>query len=689
MRRLLLALGLSLAGLAARAAAFAGDPPAPPAPGEAQTPDALAKELESPDLDRRRRAAYELYGLGAQAARALPALARAAGDADAYVRTTAEKALAKVGEVPPTALGPELVSAWEEALPGLGALLDDERPAVRRAASVALWRAGPLPGQREVLLRAALRLLGDGDADLRANGAGLVTNVAPLLDAGTPARASAVGALVPRAKDEDDRVRRAVAEAFGALGGAEGTGPLLVLADDEVAAVRAAALTALLGVSPAGTDVTARAVAGLEDPDGTVRSAAATTVWGLAPPTAVGALVRSLTEDGEASVRAPAVSALGAIGDLRALPAVRAALADLDLGVRSAALHAFVGFGPECAPALPDVVRILRSDPEPGLRATAALALGQWQQGAAPAVPALLRALADPEPGVRSATASALFSLALADALPAATGAALLAALASSEPDVRLYAAQALLRLPRLPPGAGEALLRAFRADPAADAAPALLAALAMDESPGEAVLAALRELAGSSTPAARAAAGSLVRLGGEADRARGLELLTAALGDPQARGSALLALGAAGAAAAPADAAVAARFREARDAPARAPRLAPATALARMEGPSAPQGVEALLDALRGDDALLARLAAVELGTLRALPPRAILALLDRLEPDAAEPGLCLAAARALGRLAPPEASVLDRLARAAAIPERADLRWAATAALLRIAAR
>ncbi len=95
-------------------------------------------------------------------------------------------------------------------------------------------------------------------------------------------------------------------------------------------------------------------------------------------------------------------------------------------------------------------------------RTLAAKALGRQGPSVAQAVPALLRAIGDPDPMVRSMVASALGKIGRVEALPA-----LLACLADPVVPVRFWAAQALGQIGAPAPGVREALARLAREDEA------------------------------------------------------------------------------------------------------------------------------------------------------------------------------------------------------------------------------
>jgi HEAT repeat protein len=169
--------------------------------------------------------------------------------------------------------------------------------------------------------------------------------------------------------------------------------------------------------------------------------------------------------------------------------ALRDCLSDPVTAVRVGAAQALGQVGPAAAPAVPDLVRLLRDDdetvrcraaealgvigdesavpalaenlgnPSPAVQEAAARALGAFKQAALSAVPALVPLLRDPEDSVRQAAADALSKV---GPLPGETAAALAEGLSSPDSVVQTQTAEAIGAI-------GEA---------AAEAAPALVEAL-------------------------------------------------------------------------------------------------------------------------------------------------------------------------------------------------------------------
>jgi HEAT repeat protein len=680
--------------VACLATSLAAEPPAPapPAPAPATTDvDALAKDLASADVDTRRKAAYALWGLADKAAPALPALAGALADDDEYVRTTAEKTFLNVA-----LFAGGRPAIWNPTFAVLRAHLKDARPAMRRAAAMGLWSIGVVPESAEGLAETALGMLADDDADLRANGAGILANVSSwLTPALQPLRDKAMSLLLPRAEDEDDRVRRAVADALGALGMPDGIEALFTLAKDPEAKVRAAALPALGGMPASGYESARRLDvlrAALFEAEASVRVSAANTLWAqrVNAGDAVPELLKALRDDKEASVRAPAVSALGATGDKAAHAAVRRAVDDPDVSVRAAAVNALADFGPEAGAYLPLLVNLLRGGGDPLLRSSAAMTLGRLGHVAAPAVPALIRALSDEVQEMRMLAANALHALALAEALPEEVLPALFGHLLSASPGVSESMAYLFAAFPSLPAAAGPALRRAYASARHDNARAALVQALARVDGPSEETLVLLRPLAEGDDELAPRAALGLVRQGTPADRARGLAVLAAALD----RTEAVQVFGLVGEAGSRARALVPALLQRLRSsettAPARSSKFAAAMALVRIGGEGSGEAVDFLLRTLLGDPNLFAaRNAAEALGRMDDPPPAVLDALVSRLRDPDAVGDVAVAAVVALRRLGCIDAETFELLARAAEHPRDGALRLAASHALLVLAGR
>jgi HEAT repeat protein len=206
--------------------------------------------------------------------------------------------------------------------------------------------------------------------------------------------------------------------------------PALVSAlHDKHASVRAGCLAAIARIRPPAKDAVPAVTAALDDPAAEVRSWAAIALGNIGPAAtpALPALCRTLRQDRNGQVRMQAAAALGYLGPKAraAIPALLEALADEQYHVSSwasiylktvvpdataipvlvkllgnsrdyvrANTAEVLGFmGPEAYQAVPNLVQVLRQDPQPTLRSRAALALGGIGPKAKDAIPALIQAM--------------------------------------------------------------------------------------------------------------------------------------------------------------------------------------------------------------------------------------------------------------------------------------------------------
>lgn len=246
-----------------------------------------------------------------------------------------------------------------EMLSGLGKAARRVRPAIRTAAM------DPVPEVRAGAL-AALSLLGEKDEDLDVIAAGL--------------------------KDENLYVRGSAAAALGARGPtAAATAPALaarLYAEDEEFGVKVSVLRALGAMGPKAK---------------------------VALPTII-----RFVEDGEQGQigREAGIKALGTVGrgHKSALGALRTALSGGEL--RVAAARALTGWGPEAAPALPELKMALRGD-DAMLRWRALQAVSAIGPAAKSARPLLEAALVRPGRDLRLEAARGLGALEDPGAIPA------------------------------------------------------------------------------------------------------------------------------------------------------------------------------------------------------------------------------------------------------------------------------
>jgi HEAT repeat protein len=186
------------------------------------------------------------------------------------------------------------------------------------------------------------------------------------------------------------------------------------------------------------------------------------------PAEAVSTLTQVLRESGGDYGRMLAANALGKVtgsAAAEAVSAVKPALSDVDLSVRSCAAVALGKIGPAAAEAVPELIKALRDDARVAVNAAQAL----WLIGLR-AVPALIEALGDLDPRVRGCAAGALGKIgpAAAEAVPALIG-----ALRDDAPN-SLFVAQTLWTTWTWAAEDVPALVEAFRDNPRVAASAAL-----------------------------------------------------------------------------------------------------------------------------------------------------------------------------------------------------------------------
>jgi HEAT repeat protein len=192
----------------------------------------LASGLGDPDVRVRRASVEVLEMLGEDARAESPALVRALGDADRFVRWAAARA---VGRLAP--------GEADATVPGLARLLEDADVDVRLAAVASLGRyaaAHPPAGSDLV------RVIGNGDPDTQ------VAALRALQNSGCCTQ-SLIGSLTAALDIPHARVRQAAARLLASLGPAAlpAAGALRAALCDPDAGVRKAAGDALLAMRPA------------------------------------------------------------------------------------------------------------------------------------------------------------------------------------------------------------------------------------------------------------------------------------------------------------------------------------------------------------------------------------------------------------------------------------------------------
>lgn len=114
-----------------------------------------------------------------------------------------------------------------------------------------------------------------------------------------------------------------------------------------------------------------------------------------------------------------------------------------DSRVREAALRALDKKGKHAAAAIPELIALLASDPDPGVRTFAAITLGKLGPAAARAMPALESALTDPHDSVRRYAAYAIGKI----GVPSSAGRAMLIAMVAEDRRAAKYAIETLVAI--------------------------------------------------------------------------------------------------------------------------------------------------------------------------------------------------------------------------------------------------
>ncbi len=214
--------------------------------------------------------------------------------------------------------------------------------------------------------------------------------------------------------------------------------------------VRRMAILALESIHPEPAGVTAALTKALEDSEPAVRIAA----------------LNALTEEGEAAVPALAKAlanpktrywALLALGELG--PQAKSAIGDLipllkdeRAEIRRETLITLSRMGPDAAPAVQAIILALADDPHPTVRDSAALALGRMGPGAAAAADALTKATHDPDEMLKVVSLWALARVEPTnDAARKEAIAKLTAALKNANPRVQVMALKGLVDLNSAP----------------------------------------------------------------------------------------------------------------------------------------------------------------------------------------------------------------------------------------------
>jgi HEAT repeat protein len=330
--------------------------------------------------------------------------------------------------------------------------LNHEEAPVRRAAAAILGEIGPPAAPA---LSALVRATIDRDEGVRRVAAQALPRIDPAWPI-APGTRQALPALIEGLRSSPPWISREAAALLVRIGRPAVPALVELLADWEQDSHRLASLRILEQLGPSAGEAAPALAQILEGPDRDFRQVAAEVLAriGAAATPAVPALIRRLS-DWSPGVRQLAARTLGAVGTpaAHAVPALLGLLSDWDEGVRQATVAALSGIGEPAVPFLAQVLeqRNLRRVgesahfheeverlwqrldaegtpwvPETGWRdlvwfardglqdqldavhEAAATALGRIGSSAAPAAPALVRALSHESPAVRLAAARAL-----------------------------------------------------------------------------------------------------------------------------------------------------------------------------------------------------------------------------------------------------------------------------------------
>lgn len=310
-----------------------------PRPAELNLESSIAhrlKGLNSKDPFVRSASAYLLGERGPEALPAAKELIAALDDADETVRSWAEGALAKIG----TGTVPDLVAASKE-----------NRPRMR--ASIG-WIFGQFTNEGRTTVPVLIRLLQDENTVVRRKAACALGRIGPDTKAAVPA-------LIKALKDPDK------------------------VADSKDVSVSQAAALALGGIGPEAKAALPGLIAAIESSDSTLRALSIRALPAIAP------------------------------GDKEVVATLLELLKERqDLGTRGDAANALGYMGPVAKDAVPLLIELLKvkEDKKPvmsaSIRKTAVSTLGKIGKDAQPAMLAIQEALTDPDPGIRSEAALAL-----------------------------------------------------------------------------------------------------------------------------------------------------------------------------------------------------------------------------------------------------------------------------------------
>jgi HEAT repeat protein len=332
---------------------------------------ALSAAMGDPDLWVRISAGRSLASLGEAAAEAIPPIIRLLRSEHRTLRSQAAVVLGKFGPSARVACAALLVA------------LDDEKEYVRNSAEEALNAVSPIesetalgrvaPGDEKAIEALGLALAGDPDVDVR-------NAAARCLGWMGPQAAAAVPVMIRALNDGDGTVRVHVMVGLGRIGLVDGSvAPVLktIAERDPSADFRIWAIRALGLMGGESSIVVPTLLKMLDDANGDIRNAAAYQLGEIRTTGVVLPALPGKLNDGKPTERSLAAFTLGMLGRevaTEALPALIRALRDEDDEVRKGAVTSLMEFGEAAAAAAP-ALRAALDDRCPAIRSDAELAL--------------------------------------------------------------------------------------------------------------------------------------------------------------------------------------------------------------------------------------------------------------------------------------------------------------------------
>jgi HEAT repeat protein len=324
-------------------------------------------QLDSPQAELRRSAAFSLGRIGKDAVQTVPKLVELVGNdkEDAAVREAAAYAL---GEIGPSDYAATITTLQRT-------LTADPDAKVRRSAAYALGCHGPYAQPAETELRNVV-LNEKENPIVRENAAWALGQLRSHVSDDSM---RALMKVLEKQEDNDALVRRDAATALGEIGRGRAHDAVLAVLKagrfDKDYRVRRSALTALVRIVNPGDRIVA---AGLKEE------------------------MKKLQEDkrSDPEMIRDIAFALGNIGGEDARPAIailRDGLSDDDVEQRKLAAAALVNVGPDAFSVFDSLIKALH-DPEPDVRRNAALAISHMKGRAAAAIPELVRLLDPAQP---------------------------------------------------------------------------------------------------------------------------------------------------------------------------------------------------------------------------------------------------------------------------------------------------